>query len=442
MTNAVLLAALLAVPTGAPIPGPDAPPTATAPAPTRASSTLAVFFDCQTWICRDDARYFRTEITFVDWVRIREAAQVHLILTQQDTGGGGNQFLLDFIGLGPLEGTNDRLVHTADRDATEDEMLAGITRVLAIGLARYAALAGFATELEVVAPVNPDAAGDPGDRPPPGLQGDVDDPWNFWVFRVGMEAGLEGQDRQSEWEVGGRLSANRTTDTWKILLDLGGEWEERDFELTDSTRFVDRSRNWEGRARVVRSLAPHWSLATELGASASTFLNQDLSARVGAGIEYSVFPYAEATRRRLTATYMVFARHLKYEEETLFDRFEETVGQHGMELALDFRQPWGEAGVGIEASQYLHDLARNRLSMDGELEFRIYRGLSLELEAEISRIRDQIYLAKEGASDEDILTQRRQLATNFDYELSAGFSFSFGSIFNNVVNNRFRTGFF
>ena len=31
----------------------------------------------------------------------------------------------------------------------------------------------------------------------------------------------------------------------------------------------------------------------------------------------------------------------------------------------------------------------------------------------------------------------RQRASDFDYEISVGFSFQFGSIFNNVVNNRF-----
>ena len=35
-------------------------------------------------------------------------------------------------------------------------------------------------------------------------------------------------------------------------------------------------------------------------------------------------------------------------------------------------------------------------------------------------------------------TQLQQLETDFRYGVSLGFSFQFGSIFNNVVNNRFR----
>jgi hypothetical protein len=54
-----------------------------------------------------------------------------------------------------------------------------------------------------------------------------------------------------------------------------------------------------------------------------------------------------------------------------------------------------------------------------------------------SRINDQLYLPAEGATDEEILLRRRQLATSYRYRLSIGASYTFGSIFNNVVNTRF-----
>jgi hypothetical protein len=41
------------------------------------------------------------------------------------------------------------------------------------------------------------------------------------------------------------------------------------------------------------------------------------------------------------------------------------------------------------------------------------------------------------ASAEEILTRQRQLQTSFTYFTSFGFSYQFGSIFNNVVNPRF-----
>ena len=42
------------------------------------------------------------------------------------------------------------------------------------------------------------------------------------------------------------------------------------------------------------------------------------------------------------------------------------------------------------------------------------------------------------ATTEEILLRLRQLATDYSYYTSVGFSYRFGSAFNNVVNPRFR----
>ena len=46
---------------------------------------LRVFLDCAS--C--DENYIRTEITFVNYVRDRTLADVHVLITTQATGGGG-----------------------------------------------------------------------------------------------------------------------------------------------------------------------------------------------------------------------------------------------------------------------------------------------------------------------------------------------------------------
>ena len=56
---------------------------------------------------------------------------------------------------------------------------------------------------------------------------------------------------------------------------------------------------------------------------------------------------------------------------------------------------------------------------------------------EFSRTRDQIYLPRGQASTEEILLRQRQLATGYQYFVNFGVSYSFGSIFNNIVNPRF-----
>ena len=68
---------------------------------------------------------------------------------------------------------------------------------------------------------------------------------------------------------------------------------------------------------------------------------------------------------------------------------------------------------------------------------RIFKGFSLNAYGSASRIRDQLYLKAGEATDEEILLRRRQLATGYRFRFSMGFSYTFGSIFNNVVNTRF-----
>ena len=51
---------------------------------------------------------------------------------------------------------------------------------------------------------------------------------------------------------------------------------------------------------------------------------------------------------------------------------------------------------------------------------------------------NQIYISAEGASEEEILLNLTTRQSDFNYGLVFGFSYQFGSIYNNVVNNRFR----
>ena len=71
-----------------------------------------------------------------------------------------------------------------------------------------------------------------------------------------------------------------------------------------------------------------------------------------------------------------------------------------------------------------------------ELELRIVKGLSLELDGEIARVRDQLYLSGAGLTRDDVLLQQRALATSYEYFSRVGLSYTFGSIYNTVVNPR------
>jgi hypothetical protein len=88
---------------------------------------------------RIDMDYIRTEITFVNYVRDRKEADVHVLITQQRTGGGGREYTLAFIGLNTYDDLKNELKFYSNRTETEDEIRKGLVQMLKLGLAPYAA---------------------------------------------------------------------------------------------------------------------------------------------------------------------------------------------------------------------------------------------------------------------------------------------------------------
>ncbi len=105
-------------------------------------------------------------------------------------------------------------------------------------------------------------------------------------------------------------------------------------------------------------------------------------------------------------------------------------------LNLRYREKWGSIYSYLVASQFLDEPDQNRLTLNNNINLRIIRGLSLRISGNFQLIRDQINLPKGEASIEDLLLRQRQISTNYQNRVSLGLSYTFGSIFNNVVNTR------
>ena len=168
----------------------------------------------------------------------------------------------------------------------------------------------------------------------------------------------------------------------------------------------------------------------------------DVPVELTPAIEYSLFPYEEATRRSLTAFYKIGPAWRDYFEETVFGETDEVTWDQSLELELSQRQPWGNASIRLLGSHFLHDLDLYRVEMRGELDFRVVRGISINARGNAGWVNDQIYLSAEGATDEEALLNLQQRAQDFTYSMRIGVSIQFGSVFNNVVNNRFGGGGF
>jgi hypothetical protein len=352
-----------------------------------------------------------------------------VLVTTQGNGTGGQDYLINYIGLGRFDGQKTMLRYSSSGTDTSDERRAGFVRTFGLGLVPFVYDTPAARDLSVT--FTPPAV------PPTGATA-ARDPWNLWVFRTGASVNLNGESRGNERGIRANLSANRTTDLWKMSFSSNVEYEENEFKLSDGGTFTSVSKNWSARVLGIRSLgSEHWAAAARASAGSSSFENRDLALRAAAGLEYSFFPYSESTRRVLFAQYTIGINHLVYMERTIYDKLEETVYDQNFQTTLSLRQPWGSSRVSLEAANYLHDFSKHRIEFEGRLDVRLFRGFSLSLNGNASRVRDQLYLPAGGASDEEILLRLRRLETSYRYGLSMGFSYQFGSIFNNVVNPRF-----
>ena len=394
------------------------------PNPGAEDALLRVFLDCERRTC--DFDHFRREVAFVNYVRDRADAELHVLVTSQETAAGGEAYEMYFMGLEERAGQQDTLRFVSRESDSDEEERAGLTQIFKLGLVRYAAptSAGPLLDIRYSAPAQARQTTA------------TTDPWNLWVFSVQAGAELEGESRQSSQAFDASFSASRTTEDVKIDISSFGEFEEEDFELSDGEVLVSTSRNINHEGLIVWSLGPHWSAGVRASALTSTRVNQDLTLRAAPAVQYSIFPYSESTRRQITFLYSLGVASFDYEEVTLFDKTGETHAEQRVEVAAEFQQPWGEINSGLEASMFVHDPSLHRIDLFARVEYRIVRGLSLDLEGSVARVKDQIYVSRENVPDEDILLERRQLGTDFEYELEFGFSFTFGSVFNNVVNPR------
>jgi hypothetical protein len=104
---------------------------------------------------------------------------------------------------------------------------------------------------------------------------------------------------------------------------------------------------------------------------------------------------------------------------------------------LAINQKWGNINSSINYRNFFHDWKLNNLSLSLNVDVRITGGLSFYGYSFGALVRDQVYLPREGATEEEIFTRRREIASSYRFFSGFGISYRFGSKLNNFVNPRF-----
>jgi hypothetical protein len=383
-----------------------------------------VYLDCERRTC--DFEYIKTEITFVNYVLDRQSADVQIIVTRQQTGGGGAEYTLAFMGLKRNAGKDAALKYFSKPTDTEDQFRRGLVNVLKQGLIPYVYDTPLAEFISISYAQKKDY------RPTP-----KSDPWHYWVFGVGVRGSGEFEDQAQRYSYQVNLSANRTTEAMKFRFYAGTNFNHRRYEIPDEEPIVSDSKRKNASISVFKSIDGHWSWGGGTSLYSSTYDNARLYASFGPSVEYNIFPYAEATRRELRLQYRVNFTMRDYYEVTIFGREKENLFSQALQVVLEIKEPWGSIGASVQGSTFVPDLKYNNLRADLGVYINLFRGFSFNVGGRYSRIRDQLSLPGREYSPEEILLELKRLATGYDLSFEIGVNYRFGSIYSNVVNPRF-----
>ena len=382
---------------------------------------LNVFIDCD--YC--DITFIKQELTYLSYVRDRLLADVHVQLVNQNSGSGGEFYTFFFYGQHQLIGNNDTLELAVDVNQTSDEIRRSQMKIIQLGLVPYMIKLGYAQKLSLNVS---------------GFENNETtiekDPWNYWVFSTNASGWFNGEELYNSFNSYGSFRANRITEQYKIESRVGFNYNLSQFKVDEQLIKSERKSQF-GNLSVIKSISDHWSAGVFSNVQSSLYNNYKFSGSFQGGLEYNIFPYEESTQRQIRFQYRIGGVHNLYNDTTVYNKLNETLGSHEINIGAEFQQKWGTVAGSVSGSHYFHNIKLNAVNFWLYLDLRLFKGLSWNVSGNLAFIHNQISLPMEGSSSEDILLRQRQLQTGYRYWASTGITYTFGSIYNSVVNPRF-----
>jgi len=374
---------------------------------------------------RLDMDYMRRHLRFVNFVSEPAVADVHIIINNQRSGSGGQVYSLMFNNLTIENMSNFTVTATTLASDTYEESRKKITDALAMGLMP------FVNQTKASEGVVVRYNGEESEI----NQETVEDPWNNWTFRGDVSGNTNLEESRQSYNYSFNARADKVTEEWKFRNNARRSVNTKNY-TSEGEDYKSENTSTYASSSVVKSLTSRWSAGAFGSYYNSNYSNTVYSISFKPAVEYNIFPWDVSDRKVFTIAYYVGPQWKKYYEETIYDKTREGLWEQSLRLDLQLIQTWGEIEAGLDATNYLHDWSKNRITLDTDLSVRIIRGLSVRMGFTLENVHDQIYLAKGEVSLEDVLLNKVQLPSTFEVGANFGLRVQFGSIYNNIVNNR------
>jgi hypothetical protein len=228
-----------------------------------------VYINCSS--C--DLDHIRREIPFVNYVRDRHQADIHILVTSRRAGNRGREYSLTFTGQNEFEGIADTLIFNTTSFDTEEIIRTRFIQKMKLGLIPYLIDTPIADGLEILFEEEL-------------ITEDVRDAWDFWVFRLRASGHFNGEQFVNSYFISGDINADRITEDWKIRFDVDINFDEENFDFIDEPPRSVSARRLSFSADIVKSISSHWSLGGFFRTFSSTIRNFKTAFEIGPAIEF------------------------------------------------------------------------------------------------------------------------------------------------------------
>jgi hypothetical protein len=371
--------------------------------------------------CRCDQNYLKQQTSFLEHVRDQNLADIEIFILDVRNPTGTRTFEIKVDGNNEYQEISSSTFVSGYANDTSSTLRDKLLNKLKLALIPFLDKASYNIKVDVDSNFDDLTVND--------------DKWKNWVFELSGSYNDDKEESRKTNRYELEFEIDKLTPEWRIGMEIKRNESNGKFFSNDKV-YTSNRKTTSISGRVVRSISDHFSAGIFSSAYQNTYENIDFNRYIAPAIEYSFYPYKDVLSKEITLAYRIGIGKRNYIEKTIYGYEKQKLSSQTLSLNIRFRQKWGNISSYLNATQFLNDGTKKRFSLRSDLDLRVFEGLAVRFSGNINLIREQYSLAAVSTSIEELLLQQRQIATDYRTNFSVGLSYTFGSIYNSVINTR------
>ena len=371
--------------------------------------------------CRCDQNYLKQQTSFLEHVRDQNLADIEIFILDVRNPTGTRTFEIKVDGNNEYQEISSSTLVSGYANDTSSTLRDKLLNKLKLALIPFLDKASYNIKVDVDSNFDDLTVND--------------DNWKNWVFELSGSYNDDKEESRKTNRYELEFEIDKLTPEWRIGMEIKRNESNGKFFSNDKV-YTSNRKTTSISGRVVRSISDHFSVGVFSSAYQNTYENIDFNRYIAPAIEYSFYPYKDVLSKEITLAYRIGIGKRNYIEKTIYGYEKQKLSSQTLSLNIRFRQKWGNISSYLNATQFLNDGTKKRFSLRSDLDLRVFQGLAVRFSGNVNLIREQYSLAAVSTSIEELLLQQRQIATDYRTNFSVGLSYTFGSIYNSVINTR------